>query len=331
MSQILDQVIFECTYRCGLRCAFCYNAWKDEANRYASGPELTVEQYRTLLDRLPPSRRYVLSGGEPLLRRDLFDIVDLMRTKCDQVSVLTSGVDIDKRIAKAFGDRFVRAQLPIHGIRKKHDMLTGKAGSFDRLVNGMSLLKEYGAHFSTSTVVSKANIDELEDILEFMVAMGTRHLYLIRFLPGGAGTDRTDLLLGQREMRRAYDILEKVCDYYGMRGGVGVPNIPCKIKESGYKHIDFNACTAGKTWFSVDPSGNLRVCNHSPKVYGNLLKRPFAEIMKDETLKRFRKDEIHPHECSGCKVVNECRGGCRAVAETMHGDLCGPDPLYEMK
>jgi radical SAM protein with 4Fe4S-binding SPASM domain len=328
LKEVLEQVVFEITYKCNLKCAFCYNGWKDKSNRYKPEPEMNLEQYETVLDRLPTSKRYVLSGGEPLLRKDLFDIVDLMRTRADHVSVLTSGVDITDKIARGFGKRYVRAQFPIHGIRGKHDKITGRKGTFDRLIDGITKIREHGGQYSTSTVVTKANIKDLEDILEFSVAMGSKYLYLIRFLPGGQGSDRNDLLLTQKEIKKSYDVLEKVCKYYGLRGGIGVPNLPCIIKVKRYKHIDFNVCLAGKNWFAVDPSGNLRICNHSPTKYGNLLETPFEEIMKNKTLRLFQKDKIYPKECTGCKDLKDCRGGCRAVAETMYNDLRKPDPMF---
>ena len=72
------------------------------------------------------------------------------------------------------------------------------------------------------------------------------------------------------EFSMSYEILDKICGYYGIKGGVGVPNLPCIINESNFKNIQFSSCGAGKNWFVIDPSGNLRICNHSPKIYGNI-------------------------------------------------------------
>jgi radical SAM protein with 4Fe4S-binding SPASM domain len=237
-------------------------------------------------------------------------------------------MDLAPAIAKGIADRDIWTQLPVHGLNAAHDRACGREGAFRALVGAFATLKEHGARYSTSTVASRENLGELRDILEFSVAMGSRYLLMIRFLPGGAGLKRTDLLLDPRETQRAYDILDEVCGYYGIRGGVGVPNLPCMIDEKRYRHIDMSSCGAGKRWFVVGPSGELRLCNHSPTVYGNILRRPLEEILAHPALRDFAADRVFPEACAGCSRVAACRGGCRAAAETFSGDLRGPDPMY---
>ena len=324
----LQQIVLEVTYRCNLKCVFCYNVWK--ASEKPTGKEMDLEQIKKVVKRLPPTSRYVISGGEPLMRRDIFEVLDFLKPRCEIISLLTNGLLITDENAPKLADPKVRVQIPIHGLKHKHDAAMGKGGAFRRMLETVAIMKRRGVRYTTTTVISKDNIEDLDDILEFSVAMGSKYLYLIRFLPGGAGLKHRELLLSKDEVKRAYEILERKCKYYGLRGGVGVPNLPCIIDQKPYKHISFSYCFAGKCWYTIDPEGNLRICNHSPTIYGNLLKDKFSDIIKHPTLTKLSKAHIYPPECKGCQEVTECRGGCRAVAETMYGDLYGPDPLYRV-
>ncbi len=309
-----------------MNCIFCYNVWKNI--NYQKCAELTLDQYRTLITRIPEAKLYALSGGVPLLRNDIFEIADIMRAKCKHITLLTSGVHLNETIANQIAERDIRIQLPVHGLKEKQDAIFGQNDVFKKLIKAFTYLHEYSILYTTSTVVSKTNFENLADILEFCVAMGSRYLLLIRFLPGGAGLMKQDLLLNRNEILKAYQILDKICGYYGVKGGVGVPNLPCIIDEKQFKHINFSRCGAGKSWFNIGPSGDFRICNHSPTIYGNILEQKFEDILNNEVLLKFKHNKIFPEECAECKQVTSCRGGCRAVAETMYGDLYKPDPMF---
>ncbi len=297
---------------------------------YPQDPELTPEDYDHLMQTLPDANMYAITGGEPLVRDDILDIAQVLRDHSRYISLITNGTKIDDMMAAKFSDLDLTVQLPVHGLGPSHDAITGVPGTFKRLVDSFSFLKQRRVRTVTSTVVSKDSIDDLERILEFAIGMGSRSLLLIRFLPGGAGQERWDLLPTKQDVERAYDILDRVCDYYGVSGAVGVPNLPCMIDESRYKHINFSYCRAGREWFVVDPSGRFRICNHSPTVYGDLMNQPLEDILQHPTLKALERKDVYPVECGGCEELDDCRGGCRAVAETMYGDIYGPDPLMRV-
>jgi len=323
-----EQVVFELTSACNLKCHFCYNVWK--AKGYKKRKELTLGEYKKIIQKLPPARIYGLSGGEPLLRKDILEIIDMMKSagKCDSIALITSGVHLTPQLAKKLSERNVKVQLSIHGVGKKHDEITGRKGCFKSLIKAFIYLRENDIAYSTSTVIDKSNLKDLKETLEFSAAIGSRYLLLNRFLPGGRGMKEKELMLNRKEVKSAYMVLNQVCGYYGVRGGVGVPNLPCIIKEKQFKHLDFSACGAGKSWFVIGPSGDVRICNHSPAIYGNLLKEKLEDILENSTFQQFKADKIFPKECKQCPVVKNCRGGCRAGAETLYGSLYAPDPLF---
>ena len=96
MKKELDQIIFEITYKCNLNCTFCYNVWK--GNGYKKRREMTINQYQQIIKRLPNAKIYGLSGGEPLLRKDIFEIIEVFQPKSNIISLMTSGININDKI-----------------------------------------------------------------------------------------------------------------------------------------------------------------------------------------------------------------------------------------
>lgn len=329
LQEPLDQIVFEITHRCPLKCVFCYNVWLAEENKYQVGTELTADEIQNIFKKVPKSRVVTLSGGEPLLRKDdLPRIVKAARTVSQQVHLLTSGIPATDKTARLLSNLDVSVQISVHGTRKTHNTIVGLSNGFDRMVEGARNLKRNNVPLTTSTVVCKKNIHELKEILEICIALGVTRLLLIRFLPGGRGLHREDLLLSTKEVKKMYDISEEMCRYYGVQAALGVPNIPCRIPEKKYRKIAFGNCGAGINWFAIDPFGRVRICNHSPTILGDLKTQSFEAIWNHPILENFRNLKYVPAQCrSDCKHRKTCRGGCRAVAETMFNDFSAPDPL----
>lgn len=320
----LIQVIWEATYSCPSKCVFCYNCWKYD---YRPEPEMSLEDLKTVLKKLPGFERFVISGGEPLLRKDLEDIILEVKEYTDCVSVLTSGLLLDETKASMFKKHGVFVQIPFHGLERTHNELTGISDGYRRIINAVAYLRKHKVRFAVSSVATKKNINELRQVFELGVALGAAELQAIRFMPGGEGMKNAGLMMNPEEYVLMLESLNSVCGRYRIPGALGAPNVPCRFPEDNYKHITIVSCTAGIDWLTVDPSGRVRICNHSPTILGNLLEQEFDEIWQHPILRSFRNCEVIPGECGGCAERLECRGGCRAVAETYYGSLCAPDPL----
>ncbi len=329
MSEVeLIQLVWESTYRCPSKCRFCYNCWKQD---YEPEPEMNLEQLETVLSKFPKFKRFVISGGEPFLREDLEEIIQLAYKFTGHVTVLTSGILLDREKAKMLKRNDVFVQVPLHGLEATHNYLTGVPDGYKRAIMGLAWLKRHGVQFATTTVANSRNVDELERVFELGVALGARELQFIRFMPGGEGMQNKELKLTGKQYMKALEALNKVCRRYGIFGASGAPNVPCVHDLSHLKNIAVGACSAGDDWLALDPSGRVRICNHSPTIIGDLLEQDFDEIWEHPLLQKFRNLEIQPEECMGCQKFRECRGGCRAVAETYYGSLYAPDPLMVEK
>lgn len=323
----LVQVVFEITYRCASDCIFCYNCWKNE---YDVSKELDMESIRKLLKKLPNYHRFVITGGEPLLRIDLEKIIIEAKKYTENVSVLTSGILVTDDHAKMFSKHNVFVQIPFHGMENTHNELTRVPDGYRRSIRGVAYLKKHNVRFAVSTVANRKNIDELKKVLELGVALGASELQVIRFMPGGEGMKNTELMLTSGQYRIMLETLNHVAGKYRIFVASGAPNVPCKFPDEKYKDIAMGSCGAGIDWIVLDPSGRVRICNHSPTILGNLMEQDFEEIWDHPLLKAFRAKKVIPKECSDCEIKLECRGGCRAVAETYFGSLYAPDPLMKL-
>jgi AdoMet-dependent heme synthase len=324
----LSLIVLETTYECNSSCIFCYNCWKDG---YDPGPTLSVDEWRPIINKLPDVKRITLSGGEPLTRDDLPEIIDLMKEKTKYVSVLTNGTLIDDNWARIFKEKDVFVQVPLHGLEDTHDSLVGMKGSFRKAIKGIAYLNKNDVKFAVSVVGNNRNIGDIRKIFELAVALGASELLAIRFLPGGEGMRHTDLMMNASEYEKFLSEFDRVLNRYRLFGALGIPNIPCKFPEKGYKALHFSGCTAGVEWLALDPTGRVRVCNHSPTIVGDLREQSFQKVWDHPLLREFRAHKIVPEECKGCEKVDTCLGGCRAVAETLHGDWKGRDPLFDLK
>jgi radical SAM protein with 4Fe4S-binding SPASM domain len=327
-SRMLVQLVLEVTYKCDHDCIFCYNCWKHE---YPVEREMTPAEFGEVLEKMPRSAQISLSGGEPLLRKDIVEIAKAAKQRTGRVTLLTTGELLTPKLADELTKFGVFLQIPLHGTEKNHDRMTRRKGSYRKALDAMALLSEKRIPFGTSTVVCRDNIDEFQTILQIVAAMGARESIAIRFLPGGEGLKHTELMMDRKQTIRMMDCLEDASHKYGLRCAIGAPNLPCVIDEKPYKRMNFGGCGAGMEWFTVDPSGRLRICNHSPTILGDLRKQELGAILKHPLLDKLRNLELVPQKCGGCGHREICRGGCRAVAETLYNDMSAPDPLFGAK
>jgi radical SAM protein with 4Fe4S-binding SPASM domain len=129
------------------------------------------------------------------------------------------------------------------------------------------------------------------------------------------------------------DMLEEAATKYGLPIGVSVVIEPCVVDVRKYERVHFGWCPlAGEdSYFTIDPAGNIRICNHSPTVLGNIQRDSFADIYYHHPYVRdFR--EMWPEECVDCpaELKQLCRGGCKAAAEQCYGTLSRVDPFVTL-
>jgi radical SAM protein with 4Fe4S-binding SPASM domain len=132
------------------------------------------------------------------------------------------------------------------------------------------------------------------------------------------------------QVRHALGIAERYAAEYGVGISASVPIPPCLIDPKEFPHVGFGFCPVGtkQAYWTIDPLGNIRPCNHSPTVLGNILDQSFRQIRRSEKLVELM--ETQPRYCSTCGKRQHCHGGCKAAAQVCYGTLIACDPFLEL-
>jgi radical SAM protein with 4Fe4S-binding SPASM domain len=168
-------------------------------------------------------------------------------------------------------------------------------------------------------------------VMKLAFAFGAKAVMFNRFNPGGRGRANLDLLLpSAEEVRGALAAVDAAAGRYGLPVSCSIPIQPCLVDTKAFPHIGFAYCAAGseRAYYALDPMGNVRPCNHTPTILGNLLEESFAELTAPDRLKEFTG--ATPAFCGECGKKTECQGGCRAAAQVCYGSLAEEDPFLKI-
>lgn len=326
----LSHFVFEVTQSCNHDCVFCYNVWKTPGIDYPEG-ELSTEEIKDIICKLKEETKLELisiSGGEPLTRDDIPELIDFMSNMGIESNLITNGSLLDEETAmKCVKSGVSLFEIPFLAVDKeKHKKLVGK-GTFDQAMKGASNVKKVGGKLVASLVVTSENIGDVKEIGELAIAMGADGIMFNRFNPGGRGLENLELLPSADKVEEALWDLDELSGEYGIPVSCSIPIQPCIIDLEKYKNIEYGFCPSGgkDSYYTVDSSGNMRICNHIPKIIGNIQEESMEDIMEKDFVKKFRK--AIPDHCSDCDNANTCWGGCKASAKVCYGSLEEMEPF----
>lgn len=327
-TPILPRVAaLELTYRCNHKCLFCSCPW--EADQTYRSNELSFEEWKKAIDCLIENgvRSFTLTGGEPLMREDLREIIDYIISKKIPLNMISNGRRIDDDFLDFIAERKISICISLPGI-----FTFSQHTGVDNVSHVLSLFEKARLRKIDTTAniaVTKKNLPELYENIAFALLQGASYILLNRFLPGGRGLENKEYLLSREETNKMLDIAEEVLSTANRYGHVGTELPLCAINDpSKYKHLQVsNLCSAAKGFCIVDPSGYLKVCNHSPV---RLCRYDELSSLKTNTYwNRFVNRDYLPEMCKNCKMQDRCDGGCREAAHVYHGSIDDPDPIFE--
>ncbi len=335
----LQSLIFEVTQRCNHACLHCYNIWQGEPatlrDRYPRG-ELDTEQTLRLLAKAldeTDCHHVTLTGGEPLLREDLSVLLDYLRERHVRVTLISNGRLLDEHRAISLIDQGVGLfELPLLSDRREiHDRLSGAPGAWDAVLEAMANVRLHHGQVVAAFVATRMNIEHLYETIRLAYAFGARGLMFNRFNPGGRGRlHLLELLPTVEQVRAALTVAEAASVEFGLPISCSIPIQPCLIDTSAFPHLGFGTCAAGteRAYYALDPLGNVRPCNHSTTILGNLFDEPFVDLVSPERMETFV--HAYPVICHACKLGTTCQGGCKAAAQVCEGSLEEMEPFLRM-
>jgi radical SAM protein with 4Fe4S-binding SPASM domain len=326
----MDSIIFEATQACNHDCLHCYNVWKS-GRPYPRGQFDTPDTLK-LIDRIiRQTRCKVLSftGGEPLLRPDILQLVERAARRDVSVNLLTNGSLLTPELIRSLLDAGVTLfEIPLLSAeREMHNALT-RSESFDRVTESIADTKLAGGRVVTVFVITRRNHDHLRDMLRVSFALSADTVMVNRFNPGGTGLRHLgELLPSPEQIAGALSVADQAVEDFGMPIAVSVPIPPCLVDTSRYSRLGFGYCAAAteRAYYTLDGLGNVRMCNHSPLILGNIRETPFGRLIRSAAARAFAA--ALPGECKGCALAGVCQGNCKAAAEQACGCLTALEPF----
>ena len=318
------RVEFELTERCNLSCRFCYNSQKPVDSSLA---EAILQR---LSDEFIPE--IVLTGGEPILHPKFPDILRSCSKLFQKTMIQTNGTLIDDALAELLADNNVfEVNVSLHGSQHVHDALTQCSGSQHSAVEAIKRLIRCGIRVSSNFVMTKSNIDDLNNNLEELYQLGVRCMTLTRFTPTGIGFSNAEMALSREEIVNAIDVADVFKRNHTDATVLLANSMPfCSLPPSLSDYCEH--CHFGASRFYIDVSGNVLMCGMSRVQLGNITHSTFAEIKRaSPVFTRHILGKDVPLNCSTCSNFQQCRGGCRAAALANTGNLCGADPYLVLE
>jgi radical SAM protein with 4Fe4S-binding SPASM domain len=326
------------TKKCNLRCEHCYIS-AGRISKAEARDELSTEECFGVIDQIcevNAEALLILTGGEPLLRKDVFDIASYANSKGIWVVVGTNGVLVsDELCGRIMAAGIKGVSLSLDSLdRETHDRFRGVQGAWDNTVTGSAVLSRLGLPFIIQTTIAEHNADDIVEIARFANELGARVFNLYFLVPTGRGAYISDVT-----PQRYEDILADLLGLQSEFAGKMLVNAKCAphYQRVLYEHDPespflktFSAgaggCPAGTHYLGIRPNGDVTPCPYLPVYGGNLRERGFREIWeKSEVFTRIRERGELGGRCGSCEFDRLC-GGCRARAYGAKGDYMAEDP-----
>jgi heme b synthase len=334
----LRMIAWELTRSCNLNCLHCRAA----AGRGPYAGELTTEECFQFIDEVAAFSKpvLILTGGEPLLREDIFDIASYGTRKGLRVVMAVNGTLLSAEKAQAAKQAGIqRVSISLDGATAEaHDLFRGVTGAFAGAMEGISHLKEAGLAFQINTTVTKRNLGEIENILQLAMEVGAAAHHIFLLVPTGRGRELAHEGVTPEEYEQTLSWfaeqdgnvpiqLKATCapQYYRIIHQQG--KTKDRVRQGEDLHTFTRGCLGGISFCFVSHQGDVQPCGYLETIGGNIRERSFQEIWaKAEVFQRLRDVSNLSGKCGRCSYRMVC-GGCRARGYSLHGDYLAEEPL----
>ncbi|MBF0203801.1 MAG: heme b synthase [Desulfamplus sp.] len=339
-SPTIRLVAWETTRRCNLSCVHC----RATAEDHVYENELDTAAAMTLMDQIRETGQpiIILTGGEPLLRPDIFEIAAYGTKIGLRMVMAPNGTMITSTNAIKMKESGIkRISISLDGATKEsHDRFRGIEGAFAGALNGIRLAKEVGLEFQINTTITKTNLEEIPKILLLAQSLGAVAHHIFLLVPTGRGKYIVDQEIDAKEYEQTlnwfYDQKDKTSlqlkatcapHYYRI--------LRQRAKDEG-KKVTFEShgldavtrgCLAGTGFCFISHIGEVQTCGFLDVKCGDITRSTFKEVWENsEVFKNLRNFNDLEGKCGICEYRKVC-GGCRARAYEATGSYMAEEPL----
>ncbi|MBU7014366.1 MAG: radical SAM protein [Theionarchaea archaeon] len=356
-------IVWNYTNRCNLNCIHCH-----QDSGQPEEEELSTEQAFRIIDRISEAGVSILtfSGGEPLVRSDIFDAIERAHDAGLVCTIASNGILMTKDVVRKLKRAGItRVEIGLDGCNgETHDFLRGSSGAFEATIQGIrNCVAEGFDEICATMTLHHKNVGEIQDIVELAEQLGVSRFYLNRLIPAGRGKDIIDLDVTREEKIQALEyIYSKFVDsvsrgegiqcysrgmtYYGRMGYEKSGGQIFTVGEalSGYSRMwlekfgdsisrivqkyasGFGGCSAGITYAGLTAEGYLLPCVPAPIKLGNLLTEELEDIWVNDETLQYMRRRDELKNACGDCQYRFVCGGCRYTAFAVKGDWLEADP-----
>jgi len=347
-SRVLDGsiAIWNFTNRCNLSCLHCYSrADLDAVDALSTGD---------IMETLPKLKEngvkfIIFSGGEPLTRKDIYEIAD----KCHDLGIITylstNGLYTKQSNAKKILDTFDYVGISIDGSPEVHDTFRGLKGAFEESMKAVDLLNSYN---QTKVGIRFTLTKDTHDDLGFIFDLAEKHnipkIYISHLVYSGRGLDNLKMDISKEQRLKAVNfIIDKAFEY--QENGTDIEIVTGNMEMDAilfferfshkYPHlsedmrdrlVSWGGNSAGRKLLNIDSFGSVKPDPFFPETIGNILTEEFSDIWTNHPVPLLKKLRTHPREISGkchtCEQIDICNGGSRSRAYAIYDDMWAEDP-----
>lgn len=340
----LKWMAWEVTRKCNMKCVHC----RSNSDLGSAEGNLTFDKCQSLLDEIGQQAKpvIVISGGEPLLRKDVFDIAAYGTEKGFRMAMATNGMLVDDEVCKNMKQSGIRiVSLSLDGSTKEvHDNFRGQEGAFECVMNAAEHFRKHDIKFIVNSSFTKRNQSQIEGTYKLAKKIGATAWYMFLIVPTGRGEevmkelvskeDYESLLNWHYDMERKEDeiLVRPTCapQYYRIWNqrskaeGLDADRRSLSFGTGGGK-----GCIAGQSICLLNHEGDIYPCSYFPLSAGNVYKQGFWDIWNNsKLLNDMRSFKDYEGKCGACKYLGVC-GGCRARSYAVTGSYMEEEPFCD--
>lgn len=342
----LRMIAWELTRGCNLSCKHCRAS--SESGPYPG--ELSKEECFRVMDDISLISKpvIILTGGEPLLRPDIFEIARYGTDKGFRMVMATNGTLLTKEIVLKIKESGIqRISVSLDGPNPEtHDSFRKVEGAFKKSLRGIEIAKNEGLPFQINTTITQVNLHLISEILDLAVKLGASAHHIFLLVPTGRGKELKDQEISALDYERTlnwfYEQIDKVplqlkatCAphfYRIFKQRHAKEGKPFVKNQNGLDAMT-RGCLGGISFCFISNTGQIQPCGYLELDCGNIREKPFHEIWENsEIFKNLRNFNGYKGKCGKCEFRKVC-GGCRARAYEISGDYMEEEPycIYEPK
>ena len=314
------------TRECNMKCSHCYiNATDKKLNN-----ELTTQEAKNLMDQIyqVSAPLLILSGGEPLLRPDIFELISYGSKKGLKMGLGSNGSLIDEAVArklKKAGIATVSISLDSN-IAAQHDEFRGVVGAWEKAVAACKALRKNNVLVQVNATLTHQNYNQIDEIMSLAENIGVENFHLFFLVPTGRGTKLTDISPEKYEDMITKTFAKTANHTLNVRPSCA-PQFMRIAKGMGLDMRQWiRGCIAGLYYCRIYPNGDVTPCPYLPIKLGNIREKSFKDIwLTSKVFKDLREPNSLKGKCGVCEYRSLC-GGCRARAYGLSNDFidyCG--------